>query len=152
VIFNLKEIYTYEHANKIRKLLHEEYQDCDLIIFNTFGYTLFLLRELFKTWKVKELYSELKFIRKTKINGVYSPYTQCAYIFPKYISEEMSEYGEYDMFIARCSMVLCHELRHHLHHKYNRYEKWGDDMIEKDAMKFEIKMFNRFSDEFFGFK
>lgn len=137
--------FTNDDVKYVKNLLNDRYRDCDVKVYHRICYWRFALKEI-KSVPIADLTKEFLWCLKNKPNGVYSNYSKTVYVFPRVVyNNAMDEIK--DSYKILCASTLIHELRHYFQHKYMKVDKWSDFQFEKDAMKFEMKMFFRKYDE-----
>lgn len=137
--------FTNDDVAYVKSLLNYRYADCDVKVLHNFCYVRFVLSEI-KSVPFYTIFKEFMLCLKDSPNGVYSSYTKTSYIFPKIIYKKTEDEIK-DSYKMLCGVVLIHELRHYFQHMYMSTDKWDEERIEKDARKFEMKMFLRKFDD-----
>lgn len=140
--------FTQDDVKQIKNMLNDRYWNCKVIIVNNyFGLIPLVIRELYGRATLKSIHELVTGYLKKQFKGVYSSKSKVAYIFTSHIYDELDDdiKKHAKLFYA---VVVFHELRHYFQHEYMKISHWEEADFEKDARKFEMKMFMKHIDDF----
>lgn len=123
-------------------MLHEEYRDCSVQIFESkCDFIKWKVIEIFKYGSFsithrKDIWKHCKDVLSGNLHGSYDSKLITSQVYQFNMLEECK-----DLYTA---LVLFHELRHHYQNKYNKLDR---DDIEQDCYKFSWRMYDRYYPE-----